>query len=84
MVHLHWDHPARPDDQCATRHGLASYSPEGTLDPNWAPMLSGRYSLAWALRPEATAGRLHVGGEFLAVNGAGQQNYATLPPAQLP
>ena len=76
--------PDRPDDQCATRHGLAAYSLGGELDPNWAPTLSGRYSLAWALRPDPATGRLHMGGEFLTVDGVRQTYYATLPPVSLP
>jgi len=70
--------PDRPDDQCATRHGLAAYSFSGELDPGWAPMLEGRYNLAWALRPEAATGRLHVGGEFTEVDGVRQTYYARL------
>ena len=76
--------PDRPDDRCATRHGLAAYSFSGELDPGWAPMLGGKYNLAWALRPEAATGRLHVGGEFTEVDGARQTFYATLPPVTLP
>lgn len=77
--------PTRPDDQCATRHGLAAYSFGGDLDPNWSPMLEGRYSLAWALHPEVApatgtpTGRLYVGGSYLTVNGVEQTHYARLP-----
>jgi hypothetical protein len=67
-----------PKDQCQTRHGLAAYSFSGTLDPNWSPMLAGQYNLAWALLPDATTGRLYVGGEFLTVNGVKQNYYARL------
>jgi hypothetical protein len=69
--------PTQPDDQCATRHGLAAYSLGGDLDPGWSPMLEGRYSLAWALHPEATpqGARLHVGGHFLTVHGVTQYGY---------
>jgi hypothetical protein len=76
--------PDQPDDRCATRHGLAAYSFEGDLDPDWSPMLSGGYSLAWALRPETATGRLHVGGEFTEVDEVRQEHYATLPPVPLP
>ena len=67
-----------PYGECQTRHGLAAYSLGGTLDPGWAPMLEGRYNLAWALHPDAATGRLHVGGEFLTVNGVKQTYYARL------
>lgn len=76
--------PTRPEDRCATRHGLAAYSFSGALDPDWSPMLEGRYNLAWALRPETVTGRLHVGGEFTEVDGIRQEHYATLPPVPLP
>ena len=67
-----------PYGECQTRKGLAAYSFSGTLDPNWSPTLSGEYNLAWALLPEAATGRLHVGGEFLTVNGVKQTYYARL------
>ena len=67
-----------PYGECQTRHGLAAYSLGGTLDPNWSPMLEGRYNLAWALHPDTATGRLHVGGEFLTVDGASQTYYARL------
>ena len=41
-------------------------------------LLEGRYNLAWALRPEAATGRLHVGGEFTEVDGVRQTYYARL------
>jgi hypothetical protein len=59
---------------------LAAYSFSGTLDPNWDPVLSGKYNLAWALHPDATTGRLHVGGEFTTVGGIRQEHYARLSP----
>jgi hypothetical protein len=67
-----------PYGECQTRHGLAAYSLGGTLDPNWSPMLEGRYNLAWALHPDTATGRLHVGGEFLTVDGVRQTYYARL------
>jgi hypothetical protein len=80
-----------PNNQCQTRHGLAAYSPSGTLDPNWHPMLEGKYNLAWALLPEEDSlavgiqtGRLYVGGEYLTVNGITQNYYARLSPALVP
>lgn len=66
-----------PEDQCQTRKGLASYSFDGSLDLDWDPVLSGRYNLTWALLPDS-AGILHVGGEFLTVDGAEQAYYAKL------
>lgn len=77
--------PSRPDDQCATRHGLAAYSFGGDLDPDWNPMLEGQYSLTWTLHPEVApgtdtpTGRLYVGGSYLTVNGVEQTHYARLP-----
>jgi hypothetical protein len=67
-----------PFGECQTRKGLAAYSFSGTLDPSWSPTLAGKYNLAWALHPEATTGRLHVGGEFTTVNGVRQTYYARL------
>ena len=67
-----------PKDQCLTRKGLAAYSFSGVLDPNWDPVLSGKYNLAWALHPEAATGRLYVGGEFTKVGGIKQTYYARL------
>ncbi len=65
-----------PNDECQTRKGIAAYSFEGVLDPNWAPMYAGKYSLVWALHVEGS--RLHTGGEFLTVNGVTQNYYARL------
>jgi hypothetical protein len=65
-----------PYGECQTRKGLAAYSFSGTLDPTWDPVLSGKYNLAWTLHPDATTGRLHVGGEFTKVNGIRQEYYA--------
>jgi hypothetical protein len=65
-----------PNDECQTRKGIAAYSFEGVLDPNWNPMYAGKYSLVWALHVEGT--RLHTGGEFLTVNGITQNYYARL------
>jgi hypothetical protein len=65
-----------PDDECQTRKGIAAYSFDGRLEPNWAPEYAGKYSLVWALHVEGT--RLHTGGEFLTVNGVTQNYYARL------
>jgi hypothetical protein len=64
--------------ECQTRKGIAAYSFEGVLEPNWDPMYAGKYSLVWALHVEGT--RLHTGGEFLTVNGVTQNYYARLSP----
>jgi hypothetical protein len=65
-----------PNDECQTRKGIAAYSFEGVLDPNWDPLYAGKYSLVWALHVEGA--RLHTGGEFLTVNGVTQNYYARL------
>src|SRR5215203_129886 len=65
-----------PNDECQTRKGIAAYSFEGVLDPNWDPLYAGKYSLVWALDVEGS--RLHTGGEFLTVNGVTQNYYARL------
>ena len=65
-----------PNNECQTRKGIAAYSFEGVLEPNWDPMYAGKYSLVWALHVEGT--RLHTGGEFLTVNGVTQNYYARL------
>ena len=67
-----------PNDECQTRKGIAAYSFEGALEPNWDPMYAGKYSLVWALHVDGT--RLHTGGEFLTVNGVTQNYYARLSP----
>jgi hypothetical protein len=64
--------------ECQTRKGIAAYSFEGVLEPNWDPLYAGKYSLVWALHVEGT--RLHTGGEFLTVNGVTQNYYARLSP----
>ena len=69
-----------PYGECQTSKGLAAYSFSGTLEPNCDPVLSGKYNLAWALEPDATTGRLHVGGEFTKVTGIKQEHYARLSP----
>jgi hypothetical protein len=75
-----------PGGECERRDGLAIYSFNGELDPNWDPAPTGKYNLAWALHPEATlqGTRLHVGGEFTRVNGVTQTYYARLSSALLP
>jgi hypothetical protein len=65
-----------PNDECQTRKGIAAYSFEGVLDPDWDPLYAGKYSLVWALHVEGA--RLHTGGEFLTVNGVTQNYYARL------
>jgi len=65
-----------PNDECQTRKGIAAYSFEGQLNPNWSPTYAGKYSLVWALHVEGA--RLHTGGEFLTVNGVTQNYYARL------
>ena len=69
-----------PNNECQTRKGLAAYSFDGVLDPEWAPSFMGKYSLVWALHPEATleGTRLHVGGEFTRVDGVKQEHYVRL------
>ena len=69
-----------PNSLCQTRKGLAAYKFDGTLNPNWNPVLAGKYNLAWALYPENTpqGTRLHVGGEFLTVSGVKQAHYGRL------
>jgi hypothetical protein len=63
-----------PNGVCQTRKGIAAYSFEGVLDPNWDPLYAGKYSLVWALHVEGS--RLHTGGEFLTVNRVTQNYYA--------
>jgi len=65
-----------PNDECQTRKGIAAYSFEGVLDPNWKPMYAGKYSLVWALHVDGAS--LHTGGEFLTVNGVTHNYYARL------
>ena len=69
-----------PNKQCQDRKGLAAYSFDGKLEPNWDPMYEGKYALVWALHVDGT--NLHTGGEFLTVNGVKQTYYARLstPP----
>jgi hypothetical protein len=68
-----------PNDECQTRKGIAAYSFDGRLDPNWAPEYSGGYHLVWTLHVEGT--RLHTGGQFKQVSGVPQTSYARLSPA---
>jgi hypothetical protein len=68
-----------PYGECKTRQGIAAYSFQGSLDPDWAPAYSGSYSLVWALHAEGL--RLHTGGEFKRVGGVVQNSYARLSPA---
>ena len=65
-----------PFGECQTRKGLAAYSFDGVLEPNWDPVYAGKYNLVWALHVDGK--RLHTGGEFTTVNGLKQTNYARL------
>jgi hypothetical protein len=58
------------------RKGIAAYSFEGALDPEWAPVYAGSYSLVWTLHVEGT--RLHTGGQFKKVSKVVQTSYARL------
>jgi hypothetical protein len=69
-----------PNNECQRRDGLAAYSFNGALEPDWDPALEGKYLLAWALHAEGKT--LHVGGEFLTVSGVKQTNYARLSTPQ--
>ena len=73
-----------PFGECQRRDGLAVYSFDGVLDPNWNPALTGKYDLTWALHPDSLTGRLYVGGEFTHVNGVRQEYYTRLSPELLP
>jgi hypothetical protein len=68
-----------PKDECQTRKGIAAYSFDGVLEPNWAPEYAGGYGLVWALHVQGST--LHTGGEFLTVNGVNQNYYARLSPS---
>jgi hypothetical protein len=68
-----------PFGECQRRQGIAAYSFQGALDPDWDPAYSGSYSLVWELHVEGT--RLHTGGEFKKVSGVVQNSYARLSPA---
>jgi hypothetical protein len=78
----HGQPPApEPNSNCETRKGIAAYSFDGQLNPDWHPTYAGKYSLVWALHVEKEAdgsSRLHTGGEFLTVNGFTQNYYARL------
>jgi hypothetical protein len=65
-----------PFGECQTRKGLAAYSFDGVLEPDWDPMYAGKFALVWALHVDGT--RLHTGGEFTTVNGLKQTYYARL------
>jgi hypothetical protein len=71
-----------PYGECKTRQGIAAYSFQGALDPDWDPAYSGSYSLVWELHVEGN--RLHTGGEFKKVSGVVQNSYARLSPAASP
>jgi hypothetical protein len=70
-----------PNGECQRRQGIAAYSLQCSLDPNWDPAYSGSYSLVWELHAEGL--RLHTGGEFKKVSGVTQNSYARLSPASL-
>jgi hypothetical protein len=65
-----------PNNECATRQGIAADSFEDELQPNWSPTYAGKYSLVWELHVEGL--RLHTGGEFKKVSGVVQNSYARL------
>ena len=71
-----------PFGECKTRQGIAAYSFQGDLDPDWDPAYAGSYSLVWELHVEGA--RLHTGGEFKKVSGVTQTSYARLSPATSP
>jgi hypothetical protein len=75
------DPTLNPYGECKTRQGIAAYSFQGALDPDWDPAYSGSYSLVWELHVEGV--RLHTGGEFKKVSGVVQNSYARLSPASL-
>jgi hypothetical protein len=64
------------NNECKMRKGIAAYSFEGALDPEWAPVYAGSYSLVWTLHVEGT--RLHTGGQFKKVSKVVQTSYARL------
>jgi hypothetical protein len=66
------------NNECESRQGIAAYSFQGSLDPDWDPAYSGSYSLVWELHAEGL--RLHTGGEFKTVSGVIQNSYARLSP----
>ena len=56
------------------RQGLAHLRADGTVDPGWAPSVSGPFTSALAL---AVAGStVYVGGQFQAANGVARNNLA--------
>lgn len=68
--------------ECQWRKGLAFYTFNGGLDPDFDPEYSGKYNLVWALRvDDLNPGKLHTGGEFTKVNGVAQTYYARLSSA---
>ena len=68
-----------PNNECARRDGLAAYSFDGALNPDFNPTLSGKYNLAWIVYPSPTdTTKLHVGGEWTKVNGLTQNHFARL------
>jgi hypothetical protein len=69
-----------PYGECQRRQGIAAYSFDGVLDPDWDPAYSGSYSLVWELHVDGGL-RLHTGGEFKKVSGVVQNSYARLSPA---
>jgi hypothetical protein len=67
-----------PNNECATRQGIAAYSFQGSL-ADWNPAYLGSYSLVWEVHVDGL--RLHTGGEFKKVSGVVQNSYARLSPA---
>ena len=58
-----------------TRNRLAAYSLDGELDA-WDPSVTGKYNGVWSIALDGTS--VHLGGEFIKVNGEPQTYYARL------
>jgi Tol biopolymer transport system component len=69
----HCDDNAHPNTACHHAPRLVSIDPDtGLLLPEsdpWNPGICCRYNGVWALTPDASRQRLHVGGEFTKVGG---------------
>jgi hypothetical protein len=64
-----------PNDECATRERLASYTLGGSLQ-SWNPSVTGKYNGVWGIALDGAS--VHIGGEFRKVHGVAQTNYARL------
>jgi hypothetical protein len=64
-----------PNNQCATRNRLASYTLGGSLQ-SWNPSVTGKYNGVWGIALDG--GSVHIGGEFTKVHGVAQTYYARL------